>query len=106
MSTELSDVLRVASSWILFVELLGAVTGRQQRCRSQLIGGRYGDDSVRIRAEATLVLLSGVAGTATSALAKQIAGRKPYVPLIAIDPENQLPENALPFSQSAGNSFA
>jgi hypothetical protein len=38
------------------------------------------------------------------ALAKQIAARQPYLPLIAIDPETSLPENAVPFSQS-GSSF-
>jgi hypothetical protein len=38
------------------------------------------------------------------ALARQIAARQPYLPLIAIDPETSLPENAVPFSQS-GSSF-
>lgn len=37
-------------------------------------------------------------------LAKHIAARQPYVPLIAIDPRISLPENAIPFSQAAGNS--
>ena len=38
------------------------------------------------------------------ALAKQIAARQPYLPLIAIDPDDAtLPENAIPFSQSGGN---
>ena len=36
-------------------------------------------------------------------LAKQIAARQPYVPLIAIDPGMALPENAIPFSQVGGN---
>jgi hypothetical protein len=38
------------------------------------------------------------------ALAKQIAARQPYLPLIAIDPATSLPENAVPFTQS-GSSF-
>jgi hypothetical protein len=37
------------------------------------------------------------------ALAGQIAARQPYLPLIAVDPETSLPENAVPFSQTAGN---
>src|SRR2546422_899225 len=37
------------------------------------------------------------------ALAKQIAARQPYLPLIAIDPNTALPENAIPFSHSGGN---
>jgi hypothetical protein len=36
-------------------------------------------------------------------LAKQIAARQPYLPLIAIDPTTSLPENAIPFSQAGGN---
>src|SRR4030088_1766176 len=38
------------------------------------------------------------------ALAKRIAAREPYLPLIAVDPRIRLPENAIPFSQSGGNS--
>src|ERR1700732_2160020 len=37
------------------------------------------------------------------ALARQIAARQPYVPLIALDPETTLPDNAIPFSQGGGN---
>jgi len=57
----------------------------------------------QVQPAAVLAAMSGAAEPQLEALAKQIAARKPYVPLIAIDPENQLPENALPFSQSAGN---
>jgi hypothetical protein len=38
------------------------------------------------------------------ALAKQVAARQPYLPLIAVDPKASLPENAIPFSQTGGNS--
>ena len=38
-----------------------------------------------------------------AALAKQIAARQPYLPLIAIDPQPPLPENAIPFSQTGDN---
>ena len=44
------------------------------------------------------VLVSGDAGAACAALARQVAGMKPYVPLIVIDPQMSLPENALPFA--------
>src|SRR5260370_20592118 len=36
-------------------------------------------------------------------LATRIAGRQPYLPLLAIDPGIHLPENAIPFSQAGGN---
>ncbi|MDE2330150.1 MAG: GGDEF domain-containing protein [Bradyrhizobium sp.] len=36
-------------------------------------------------------------------LARRIAARQPYLPLIAVDPKIALPENALPFSQTDGN---
>jgi hypothetical protein len=36
-------------------------------------------------------------------LAKQIAARQPYLPLIAIDPKGPLPPNAIPFSQVGSN---
>jgi hypothetical protein len=35
-------------------------------------------------------------------LAKQAAAAKPYLPLIAVDPRAELPENAMPFSQGSG----
>jgi hypothetical protein len=37
------------------------------------------------------------------ALAKLVAVRQPYLPLIAIDPQTSLPANAIPFSPSGGN---
>src|SRR3977135_2750399 len=39
-----------------------------------------------------------------AALAKRIAARAPYLPLIAVDPRIRLPENAIPFSQGGGSS--
>jgi hypothetical protein len=38
-----------------------------------------------------------------AALAQQIGRRKPYLPLIAVEPEGELPENALPLTLSGGN---
>jgi hypothetical protein len=52
---------------------------------------------------AVLVAMAEAAEHRFDALAKQMAGRQPYLPLIAIDPETSLPENAIPFSQSGGN---
>jgi hypothetical protein len=49
------------------------------------------------------VLVSGDAGPDFAALAAQVAGIKPYVPLVAIDPQVALPENALPFALTDGS---
>jgi hypothetical protein len=48
------------------------------------------------------VLVSGDAGPGFAALAAQVADIKPYVPLIVIDPQMSLPENALPFAPTDG----
>jgi hypothetical protein len=53
---------------------------------------------------AVLVAMSGNAEPGLSALAKQIAARPLYLPLIAVDPRTSLPQNAIPFSQVPGNS--
>jgi hypothetical protein len=53
---------------------------------------------------AVLVAMTKAAEPRFEALARQIAARQPYLPLIAIDPQTPLPENALPFSQTGGNS--
>jgi hypothetical protein len=39
-----------------------------------------------------------------AALAMRVAGRQPYLPLIAIDPQMALPDNAIPFFQIQGHS--
>src|SRR6202051_1732708 len=57
----------------------------------------------QVQPAAVLAAMPGAAELQLEALAKQIAARKPYVPLIAIDPETQLPDNARPVSQSGGN---
>jgi hypothetical protein len=48
------------------------------------------------------VLVSGNAGPELAALAAQVAELKPYVPLVVIDPQLPLPENALPFVLTDG----
>jgi hypothetical protein len=52
---------------------------------------------------AVLVASSDSAAPGFKALAKQIAARQPYLPLIAVDAKTPLPENAIPFSQTGGN---
>jgi hypothetical protein len=52
---------------------------------------------------AVLVTLSDAVEPGFEALAKQIAARQPYLPLIVVDPKTSLPENAIPFSQSGGS---
>ena len=57
----------------------------------------------QLQPAAVLVALSGAAAPGFVALAKQIAARALYLPLIAVDPGATLPENALPFSHGGGN---
>jgi hypothetical protein len=47
--------------------------------------------------------MTGVDHARFAALAQQIGRRKPYLPLIAVEPEGELPENALPLTLSGGN---
>jgi hypothetical protein len=65
------------------------------------------DDAARAVAQvqpaAVLAAMPGATDPQLEALAKQIAARKPYVPLIAVDPQTRPPETALPFLQSGGN---
>ncbi len=57
----------------------------------------------RLQPAAVLAALPDGAAPGFEALAREIAARLPYLPLIAIDPRIRLPENAIPFSQSGGN---
>ena len=52
---------------------------------------------------AVIVAARGAAEPHLTALAKRIAARQPYLPLVAVDPQGRLPENAVPFSQNGGN---
>jgi hypothetical protein len=58
----------------------------------------------QLQPAAVVVAMSGTVEPGFGPLAKQIAARQPYLPLIAIDPGIMLPENAIPFSQ-AGDNF-
>jgi hypothetical protein len=57
----------------------------------------------QLQPAAVLVALSEGVAPGFEALAQQIAARQPYLPLIAVDPQTPLPENAIPFSHSGGN---
>jgi hypothetical protein len=57
----------------------------------------------QVQPAAILAATSGIDETGFAALAKQIAARQPYLPLIAVDPLIGLPENAIPFFQVQGN---
>jgi hypothetical protein len=58
----------------------------------------------QLQPAAVLAAMSGEVEPGLAALAEQIAAGQPYVPLIAVDPQTSLPENAIPFSQHGGNS--
>jgi hypothetical protein len=57
----------------------------------------------QVQPAAILTAASAVDEKSFAALAKQIAARQPYLPLIAVDPLIGLPENAIPFFQAQGN---
>jgi GGDEF domain-containing protein len=52
---------------------------------------------------AVFVAMSASTERDLEALAKQIAARQPYTPLIALDPKTSLPDNAIPFSQAGAS---
>ena len=53
---------------------------------------------------AVLVATQDTSERGLDTLAKRIAAQQPYLPLIAVDPKIALPESALPFSYTGGNS--
>ena len=57
----------------------------------------------QLQPAAVVVALSDAVEPGFAALAQQIAARQPYLPLIAVDPQTSLPENAIPFAQRGGN---
>ncbi|MBI5319637.1 GGDEF domain-containing protein [Bradyrhizobium sp.] len=61
-------------------------------------------DAVRaveqLRPGVVLVACRGMNKPALESLRRQIAAREPYLPLIAVDPETSLPDNAIPFAHS------
>ena len=57
----------------------------------------------QLQPAAVVVAASEAIAPGLERLAKQIAARQPYLPLIAVDPGMALPENAIPFSQAGGD---
>ena len=56
----------------------------------------------QVQPAAVIAAATGIDETAIAALAKPIALRQPYLPLIAVDPDSWLPESAIPFFQAQG----
>jgi hypothetical protein len=57
----------------------------------------------QLQPAAVVAAASGAVERHLAALAKQVAAQNPHLPLVAIDPEGALPENAIPFSQNSGD---
>lgn len=57
----------------------------------------------QVQPAAVLVDAPGADEVLLAALAEQIAARKPYLPLIAVEPDGSLPDSALPFAPHGGN---
>jgi hypothetical protein len=58
----------------------------------------------QLQPAAVLVAMPETIERGFGALAKQIAVRRPYLPLISVDPEIALPENAIPFTHAQGHA--
>jgi hypothetical protein len=58
----------------------------------------------QLQPAAVVAAMSGNIEPRLTVLATQMAAKQPYLPLIAVDPQPFLPENAIPFSQR-GNNF-
>ena len=54
----------------------------------------------QVQPAAVLAATSDIDEAGLAALAAPIAARQPYLPLIAVDPQIPLPDNAIPFFQS------
>jgi GGDEF domain-containing protein len=57
-----------------------------------------------VQPAAVVVAMAGAAEADLQTLARETAARKPYVPLLALDPPTRLPENAIPLWGSGANS--
>src|SRR5882724_7153905 len=58
----------------------------------------------QVQPAAVLASVAGIDEGRLAPLAARIAACQPYLPLIAVDPEHPLPDNAIPFFQVQGNS--
>jgi len=57
----------------------------------------------QVQPAAVLTATSDIDQATLAALAAPIAAQQPYLPLIAVDPQTTLPDNAIPFFQSQGD---
>jgi hypothetical protein len=57
----------------------------------------------QVQPAAVLATISENDAPRLAALARQIAPRQPYLPLVAVDPPSRLPEHAIPFFQAQDN---
>lgn len=57
------------------------------------------DAVAKLQPAAVVAAMSKAVAPGFAALAQQIAARKPYVPLIAVEPANVLPDNAIPLTR-------
>ncbi len=57
----------------------------------------------QVQPAAVIAAATGDQQADLAALAGQVAARAPYLPLIAVDPDGELPDNAIPFFQSQGS---
>src|SRR5882757_7414262 len=57
----------------------------------------------QVQPAAVIAAASGAEAADVAALASGIAARAPYLPLIAVDPDIELPENAIPLFQDQGH---
>jgi len=58
----------------------------------------------QVQPAAVLASVAGIVGAQLAPLAARVAACQPYLPLIAVDPDGPLPDNAIPFFQVQGNS--
>ena len=58
----------------------------------------------QVQPAAVLASVAGIDDIRLANLAARVAACQPYLPLIAIDPERPLPDNAIPFFQVQGNA--
>jgi hypothetical protein len=58
----------------------------------------------QVQPAAVLADVTGIDQARLAPLAARVAACQPYLPLIAVDPDRPLPDNAIPFFQSQGNS--
>src|SRR6266702_6501421 len=57
----------------------------------------------QVQPAAILATMSEIDAPRLAALARQIAPRQPYLPLVAVDPPFRLGEHAIPFLQTEGH---